>query len=220
MSEHVEANQDSMFKASADEVRNQLKDLVSIVEETLADKTDEVFIQIKRDYRSVLGGGDVPQGEVIPRVQRLVRKDIRKTIDGVERLMKIAIGLEVEEIPDDVQDEDEKLKSDNEDDEVSQTVKVEREGMQTSISDNIKRETADVGPSPQEASTGETDGNLSSAHTALKQEMEEPQPMDNSQSNVGSDAASDSDGVEDSGDDASSDDADELGYLKSDTASP
>ncbi|KAL8889342.1 MAG: hypothetical protein Q9215_003371 [Flavoplaca cf. flavocitrina] len=218
MSEHVEANQGSMFQASANEVRKQLKDMVSTVEETLADKTDEVFIQIKRDYRAVLGGGDVPQGEVIPRVQRLVRKDIRKTIDGVERSMKIAIGLEVEEIPDDVQDEDEKLKSDNEDDEASQTVKVEKKEMLASPSNNIKSETADAGLSPQEASTGETDGNVNPAHTALKQEMEEPQPMNTSQSNVGSDAASDSDGQAGGGDDESSDD-EQVGDLKSDAAS-
>ncbi|KAL8864949.1 MAG: hypothetical protein Q9198_009548 [Flavoplaca austrocitrina] len=216
MSEHVEANQDSMFQASADEVRNQLKDMVSDVEETLADKTDGVFIQIKRDYRAVLGGGDVAQGEVIPRVQRLVREDIRKTIDGVERLMKIAIGLEVEEIPDDAQDEDEKLKSHNEDDEVSQTVKVEKKEMLASPSNNIKREEAAAGHSPQEASAGETDGNL---NPALKQEMEEPQSMDSSQSNTGSDAASDSGGQEDSGHDGSSGDDEEVGDLKSDTAS-
>lgn len=66
----------------------QLKDMVSSVEETLADKTDEVFMQIKRDYRAVLGGGDAPQGEVLPRVQRLVRKNIKKTIEGAERMMK------------------------------------------------------------------------------------------------------------------------------------
>ncbi|KAL8881623.1 MAG: hypothetical protein Q9198_001208, partial [Flavoplaca austrocitrina] len=219
MSEHVEANQDSMFQASADEVRNQLKDLVSTVEETLADKTDEVFIQIKRDYRAVLGGGDVAQGEVIPRVQRLVRKEIRKTIDGVERLMKIAIGLEVEEIPDDVQDEDEKLKSDNEDDEVSQTVKVENKEVPAFVSNNIKREEAAAGYSPQEASAGETDGNLNPPHTALKQEMEEPQPMDTSQSNAGSDVTSDSDGQADGGDDGVSNDDEEVGDLKSDAAS-
>ena len=219
MSEHVEANQDSMFQASADEVRNLLKDLVSTVEETLADKTDEVFIQIKRDYRAVLGGGDVPQGEVIPRVQRLVRKDLRKTIDGVERLMKIAIGLVVEEISDDVQDEDEELKSDNEDDEVSQTVKVEKKEVPASASDNIKREVADTGHSPQETSAGETDGNLNPAHSGLKQEMEEPQPMDTSQSSAESDVNSDSDGQEDRGDDGSSSDDKEVGDLKSDAAS-
>ncbi|KAL9607728.1 MAG: hypothetical protein Q9204_009299, partial [Flavoplaca sp. TL-2023a] len=141
------------------------------------------------------------------------------TIDGVERLMKIAIGLEVEEIPDDVEDEDEKLKSDNEDDEVSQTVKVEKKEVPVSTSMNIKRETADTGHSPQEASTGETDGDLNPAHTALKQETEEPQPMNTSQNSAESDAASDSDVQADSGDDGSSNDNEEVGDLKSDAAS-
>ncbi|KAL9010687.1 MAG: hypothetical protein Q9180_009265, partial [Flavoplaca navasiana] len=115
-------------------------------------------------------------------------------------------------------DEDEKLKSDNEDDEVSQTVKVEREGMETSTFDNIKCETADADPSPQEASTGETDGNVNPTHTGLKQEMEDPQPVNTTQSNAGSDVASDSDGQTDGGEYGSSDN-EEVGHRKSDAVS-
>lgn len=208
MNDHVQAQQDTMFKASADEVRNQLKDMVSSVEETLADKTDEVFIQIKRDYRAVLGGEDVPQGEVIPRVQRLVRKEIKKTIDGVERMMKIAVGLEVEDLPDAVKDEDEPMKSDQEDDDAADNVRVEKKGMPASTSSNIKREAADATLAmlqPSASITSEIDGTLDPAHTGVKHETEEPWSMDTSDHSTGSDAANDSAAGEDDGDGASSD---------------
>ena len=76
---------------------------------TLEDKIDEAVIQIKRDYRSVLGGGDVFQGgEVLPRVQRQVRKDIKHTIEGVETMIRKVVGLELEEssLADDVRHTD------------------------------------------------------------------------------------------------------------------
>lgn len=109
MTDHVEQARQTMFHESANEVKRQLGALVHDMEETLADKTDEVFIQIKRDYRSVLGGGEAFQGEVIPRVQRQVRKEVKRTIDGVERMMKKVVGLEVEESPDIKEDTDDDI---------------------------------------------------------------------------------------------------------------
>ena len=98
MNSHVAEHRHLMFQTSADEVKRQLTSLVKDVEETMGDKMDEVFIQIKRDYRSVLGGGEVPQGgQVLPRVERQVRKEIKRTILGVERLMRSVVGQDEEE---------------------------------------------------------------------------------------------------------------------------
>lgn len=208
MSSHVEGHRDAMFKASADEVRSQLEDMVSSVEETLADKTDEVFMQIKRDYRLVLGGEDVPQGEVIPRVQRLVRKETKKTIDGVERLMKIAVGLGVEDLPDDVKDEDKVMESDQEDEDAADSVPGEKKELPASTPSNIKHEAADAAPSmlqPSTSITSEIDDHLQSGHTGVKHEMEEPQSMDGVDCDSGSDSADDSAAREDDSDRASSD---------------
>lgn len=208
MSSHVEGQRDAMFKASADEVRNQLEDMVSSVEETLADKTDEVFMQIKRDYRAVLGGEDVPQGEVLPRVQRLVRKETKKTIDGVERLMKIAVGLEVEDLPDDVKDEDEVMESDHEDEDAADNVRGEKKELPASTPGNIKHEVADAAPpmiQPSTSITSEIDDHLQSGHTGVKHEKEEPQFMDVIDRDSGSDSADGSTAGEDDSDRASSD---------------
>ena len=98
--------------------------MVKEAEESTADKTDEVFVQIARDYRSVLGGQDPKQqqqGEVLPRVQRLVRKEIRKLIGGVERRMKRAIGIEVED------EDEEEVESEADESEKESEKKIEDE---------------------------------------------------------------------------------------------
>ncbi|KAL8800856.1 MAG: hypothetical protein Q9182_004876 [Xanthomendoza sp. 2 TL-2023] len=140
MKDYVETNRHTMFQESAQEVKRQLQAMVKDIEETLADKMDEVFIQIKRDYRAVLGAGDVPEGEVLPRVQRLVRKDIKRTIDGVERMMRIIVGLEVEDLADAVEPVDEISKSDSsaDDDEDDQAMNGKAADLPASA--DIKRE--------------------------------------------------------------------------------
>ena len=214
MHEHVETHQGTMYKASADEVRKQLQAMVKDAEETLADKTDEVFIQIKRDYRTVLGGEDVPQGEVIPRVQRLVRKEIKKTIEGVERMMNIVLGHEVEDLPDPIEDEDERdAKSEPEDDADADFMRGDKEELTAARSNNVKPEPTDAAPSmvqPSAAVTNEIDAMLDPTPTGMKEEMEEPEAMDVTDPDVESDAAegsasgdasSDGDGASSEGDD-------------------
>lgn len=156
MKERIRQASQSMFRESANEVKRQLTDLVHEVEETRADKIDEVFIQIQRDYRSVLGGSDASQGEVIPRVQGQVRKEIKQTIDGVERMMKQVIGLEVEDTPA-PEDEVEEAASAEED---SRSIKaedgdppgpthgaeVEEASSKSEDSNSVKAECSDTGP--------------------------------------------------------------------------
>lgn len=147
MLDHVEHKRPTMFQESADEVRRQLENMVHDVGERLADKTDEVFIQIKRDYRAVLGGGNVKQGEVLPRVHRQVRKEIKKTIDGVENMMKEVMGSDV--------DTDTKAEDDKADDETKMETKTKTEDtdVQASGFDNIKSEVRDQHTPPLPGTT-------------------------------------------------------------------
>jgi len=48
---------------------------------------------MRRDYRSVLGGGDLPQGEILPKAERLMRKAIMDKIDKVEKIFRRVAGL-------------------------------------------------------------------------------------------------------------------------------
>ncbi|KAG8526802.1 uncharacterized protein KY384_008231 [Bacidia gigantensis] len=107
MNSYVAETRHTMFQQSVDEVKSQLELLLEDAEGLLDDKTDEVFIQMKRDYRSVLGGGDVQQGKELPKAQRQVRREVKQILQNVENRMKRAIGLEVEEAEDSVKDEGE-----------------------------------------------------------------------------------------------------------------
>ncbi|KAL8647915.1 MAG: hypothetical protein Q9226_006230 [Calogaya cf. arnoldii] len=191
-------------------VRNQLKDMVSSVEETLADKTDEVFMQIKRDYRAVLGGGDSPQGEVLPRVQRLVRKDIKKPIEGAERVMNIVLGYEVEDLPDPVEDAEDPVKGEHEGDAAANDIKAEKQEMPVpaSTSSDVKEDAADAVDDFLQLPASISSPREDSVDTGVKSEVEDNQLADVTDANSGTDAASDSENEEanveedsDSGDD-------------------
>ena len=105
MNTHVAQERHIMFQRCAENVRNKLVELVREVEELMKDKADEVFISIKRDYRVALGGHGVQgDGEMLPRTQRVVRKEIKHILDGVEEAFMIAVGLERKE--DDIGKED------------------------------------------------------------------------------------------------------------------
>lgn len=103
-----------MFQESADNVENRLRDMIQDVEVLMSDKTDEVFALMRRDYRSIVGGGDVPQdGQILPRDQRLVRKDVMTVIKGVEKaFMSVAeLSAKDEEAEEDEEDEEDEHQS-------------------------------------------------------------------------------------------------------------
>ena len=93
---HVEQERHVMFQRSADEVRALLKQMVKTLKETLDEKADEIFLAMRRDYRSVLGGSDLPQGELLPKAQRLMRKEVMGKLGKVEKIFRKVAGLEVE----------------------------------------------------------------------------------------------------------------------------
>ena len=105
MHEHVDQVRHTMFLQSTEEVRNRLKLMLRQIEELMANKADEVFMQMSRDYRSVLGGGDIVQEETMPKWQRSMRKDIKAVIESAEKIFKRVAGFKVEddEIGEDVE---------------------------------------------------------------------------------------------------------------------
>lgn len=92
MQAHVDQERHVMFQQSADEARRRLIEMIDQASMTMSDRMDEVFVAMRRDYRAVLGGGDA-QGEILPKSQRLLRKQVMTTLDGVERQFEKALGL-------------------------------------------------------------------------------------------------------------------------------
>ncbi|KAL8795726.1 MAG: hypothetical protein Q9195_001777 [Heterodermia aff. obscurata] len=96
MTGHVEQDRHAMFQASGDKVKNSLEGLIKMVEEQLGEKTDEVFVSMRRDYRAVLGAGE-SQGEILPRPQRLCRKEIKGVIEGVQKIFEKVVNGKLDE---------------------------------------------------------------------------------------------------------------------------
>ena len=95
MNSHVAQERHTMFQSSAENVKSRLSIMLKELEAFMNDKADEVYLAMRRDYNSVLGGGEVPQnGEILPKAQRLVRKEMMQIIDGVEKVFSKIAGLE------------------------------------------------------------------------------------------------------------------------------
>jgi hypothetical protein len=96
MESHVDEKRHIMFRASADEVRRLIKEMLRLVEEDMLNKVEEVCNSMSRDYRTVLGGGDISEDEVMPRWQRILHGDVKAIIDKAEKIFKRIAGIEVE----------------------------------------------------------------------------------------------------------------------------
>ena len=133
MNAHVEQERHVMFQQSAKNVTEKLVGLIGEVEELMKEKADEVFVNIKRDYRVGLGGHDMRQnGGILPRTQRAVRKEIKRILDGAEDVFMKALDLKIVE--------DDKGKDD------SERGNMDMEGPSGGRDDNAHKEDLDVLP--------------------------------------------------------------------------
>ena len=173
MNSHVAQERHTMFHSSAENVKARLSVMLKELDVYMNDKADEVYIAMRRDYNSVLGGGDVPQnGEILPKTQRLVRKEMMRIIDGVEKIFKKIAGLEVK----DEDDEEDKHSSHSNEDEDGGRVagkkdedddsKVKRETTpsgQAVDQEQLERETSPNEPMADADSDRESETNLKGA---------------------------------------------------------
>ncbi|KAL9612851.1 MAG: hypothetical protein Q9167_002583 [Letrouitia subvulpina] len=94
MNDHVEMERYKMFQKTAEDIKSQLLQLVNEQQEFLSDRVDNVFILVRRDYRTALGIDQSSQEQLIPKTQRLMRQDVLAIIEGVEKTFRRIAGLE------------------------------------------------------------------------------------------------------------------------------
>ena len=141
MNGHVAQQRHTMFNESAEKVKDLLDQLIKTVEGQMGDKTDEVFISMRRDYRAVLGDGEIKEAEILPRPQRLCRKEIKGIIDGVKKIFEKLVNGDL--------DEDETTLAENEEQDRKQDVKDEdatETDDEASEAMKFKREEPEEGP--------------------------------------------------------------------------
>ena len=150
MADHVEDARHTMFKDSADHVRDRLKRLFQDVKVELVESVDDIFVAVRRDYHTVIGRGDAPQGgHSLPKAQRMARRDVATVIQGVETRFKRVAGhltLEEEEAltKQDISEETDGPKA--EDQEKAQDGPTDQEMPRDIIEPTLKPETIDTAP--------------------------------------------------------------------------
>ncbi|KAG9930480.1 hypothetical protein KCU86_g8172, partial [Aureobasidium melanogenum] len=84
MTNHVTAQKDIMFQRATQVVRNMITDLVKDVEEHMANRTDQVFVGMRRDYLQVLSNVRVDD-IMMPKWERSLRGTVEDVIHQSER---------------------------------------------------------------------------------------------------------------------------------------
>lgn len=93
MATHIDKERDVMFKTACKTAEDRLRNLFRSVKLDMEGAADELFDSIQRDYRGALGGGDIPEGGVLPRAQRDLRKAQMEKIRRAETVFKQAAGI-------------------------------------------------------------------------------------------------------------------------------
>lgn len=102
MHKNINRSRHAMFTESCDGVKTKLNKMCQIIEESMNEGTDEVFMLMRRDYLQVLNGAQVT-GEVMPKWERHMRSDIAHILETHERdeMEKLATKLKSEEAKED-----------------------------------------------------------------------------------------------------------------------
>lgn len=100
MNAHVDHQRRVMFVESAEGAQMRLEALVKQVEAMMSERVMEVFVAMRRDYRSVLGGAEESQGELLPKAERLMRKELIRILEDIERMFTDILDSKVEETAD------------------------------------------------------------------------------------------------------------------------
>ncbi|THZ84664.1 hypothetical protein D6C84_03900 [Aureobasidium pullulans] len=102
MNNHVTAQKDIMFQRATEVVRNMITDLIKEVEDNMEDRTDQVFVGMRRDYLQVLGNVRI-EDITMPNSERSLQDAIRDIIQQSEEVFKAILeGRDVPSLEQDV----------------------------------------------------------------------------------------------------------------------
>jgi rubrerythrin len=90
MTSHVDSNRTAMFTKSTEEVKARLVLMCRAVEERMANKAEEVWEAMNRDYTQVISGRQLPAGQQEPKWERQLKAEIAKTIEDRSKAIEEA----------------------------------------------------------------------------------------------------------------------------------
>lgn len=91
MFSEITANKDFMFRTATQIVQEKLSKMCKVVEEQMTDKIDAVFVSMQRDYIQVLGNNPNGAGQLLPKWERSMRRNVEEVIVKSEQAFKEVI---------------------------------------------------------------------------------------------------------------------------------
>lgn len=100
MTNHVTAQKDNMFQRATQVVRNMIMDLTKDIEEHMANRTDQVFVGMRRDYLQVLNNVRIDD-ITMPKWERSLRGTIEDIVQQSEETFEAIIDGREVAVPED-----------------------------------------------------------------------------------------------------------------------
>ena len=128
MASHVDQERHTMFRYATEAVKQRLTQMCRAVEEQMSNKADEVFLQMRRDYMTTIGGAQLSQGDLMSKAERTMRKDVLSILDDADGQFKAVLKGEVEVVKEEEADHDSEQQgenNDNDDSDANSNVKEE-----------------------------------------------------------------------------------------------
>jgi hypothetical protein len=83
MTSYVDKQRHSMFHESAKEVKKHLTYTCRQVEELMSNKTDEVYVLMRKDYMTAITGAH-PHSREVPKWRRIIKAKVTKILEELE----------------------------------------------------------------------------------------------------------------------------------------
>lgn len=80
MTSYIGTHRTQMFTQSVDGVKARLTTMCREVEEEMANKADEVWSAMNRDYTQVVSGTRLPEGQQMPKWERVLKANVARII--------------------------------------------------------------------------------------------------------------------------------------------
>lgn len=84
MATHIDTYREEMFSNATESLQAQLSEVCRTVEKLLVNQVDEVFVKVRNDYLTVLGGASASDHVVVPKAERSMKEHIRRTLADSE----------------------------------------------------------------------------------------------------------------------------------------
>nr|OQO23831.1 hypothetical protein B0A51_09775 [Rachicladosporium sp. CCFEE 5018] len=97
MANHVATHQATMFRAASDTVKVQLTGMCEAVKASMAERADQVYISMNRDYMTLVGV-DVDKARVMPYEERAVRRAVDEAVARADEKYSAVVDCDDEDL--------------------------------------------------------------------------------------------------------------------------